>query len=294
MDTSALAEEATSILPQTRVANSAVRIGWWVALLAVVIALILIIISMTYFTKGNSSTGTGYLIAGSVIGILGGWGMWYTNEGLGGILVSRAKNGTAGKFLKKIGLGEYDFDGETVKDMNEPDCGCSVDGGREYEEFDEDINEMDYVESSDDEEENPFEDEEEEREGKRKEEREEKREEKKKKEKKDNIDQEEIKTTKKKSKKVSFKKGGDENILDMLKSIAKMLKADELEEKLAKEEEVKIALDYLKDNVRQLNEAYRKLNSDDKGAVDDLLQFLRTDSDELNGELEEFKNELTA
>jgi hypothetical protein len=264
----AYANIATGIIPQTRVASKVVGLVWWVCLFAVIIALILIIVSISYYVKGNSSAGLGFLITGGILGGAGGFGMWYTNQGLGGILVSRMKQ------LGIKGRGEYEFDGETVTDV--PKSNCSTTGGREYEEFDEDINELDYLEESDEDEENPFEEENEaeaEKEVEKKE-----------------IEKLQKPRNKKKSKKVSFKKtvGKEEDTtIDHLKSILELLGAENLFE--SKDVEIDDLLDKIQEQIQSLNAAYKKLDSDKKGEVDNLLNFLNETS---NKKLESFKSDL--
>lgn len=280
-----LTEIATSYIPQTRALNTGVRIAWWVCLLAIIIAIILIIISIYEFSQGNTGAGWGLMITGGILGGVGGFGMQYTNRGLGGILVSRAEDSPAARLFKKImGKGEEsNFEGDTVVDAGEysggaDGCGChSSSGGREFEEFDEDINELDYIESSDDEEENPFEDEE-------PTEKEEKK-------------QHPKPKHKKKGKKVHFK-GGDE-LSDSLAKIIDILaeeSADEMKEiqdilNASADADLGEVLDNLMNKMDVISAAYKKLDSDKKGEVDILLDLLPSQSDdEFREKIEEFKS----
>jgi hypothetical protein len=124
-------------IPEISTVNTAIKIGWWVSIIAIIIALILIIVSMIEFSKKNNSYGTGLLITGGILGCLGGVGYHYTSKNLTSIISSTI-----------FGKGE-----ETVKDVCDE---CCV-GGKDYEEFSDEINELDYVESSDENDENPFE-----------------------------------------------------------------------------------------------------------------------------------------
>ena len=139
-------------IPQLQAASKIKKLVWWVTVFAILIALVLIIMSIYSYAKGNKSAGTGLLITGGILGLIAAPINYYSGRSLDSILLEQSKGG---RFLKNIlGKGE-EFD-ETVVNVG-GDCGCTTRGG-DPEEFDEDVNELDYVESSDEDDENPYED----------------------------------------------------------------------------------------------------------------------------------------
>ena len=143
-------------IPQLQAAIRVQKIVWWVSLFAIIIAILLIIMSIYLYAKGNKSAGTGLLITGGIIGVIAGSANYYTGKSTDDIIMDRVRSGPAGKLLQSVsnvfGKGE-DFE-ETVVDS---DCGCATKGG-DSEEFEEDVNELDFVESSDEDDENPYDD----------------------------------------------------------------------------------------------------------------------------------------
>lgn len=138
-------------VPQLQAANKAVVITWWVSIFAIIIALLLIIISFVMFSKDNTSAGTGLLITGAILGSIAGFTFHYTNRSFDEIVYERAKQGPAGQVLKTI----FGKDEETVKD-----CGCKgADDDKDNLLAESELDELDYLESSDEELQNPFDDE---------------------------------------------------------------------------------------------------------------------------------------
>jgi len=273
MDRKSFLENATNFaanyIPQAKTASTAIRITWWVCVFALVIALILIIVSFYSYVKGSTSTGTGLLITGGVIGAISSFGIWYTNRGFGGIAVARFQNSPVGKLA--LGQGET-FDGETVQDVqDEGGCGCS--GGKDekstenegYEEFNEDINELDYIESSDEEAENP-----------------------------PDHEQNVMENKKSKKKHIAFESDkinhSLEKILSSLKnsnnSLIKFAKNIKEEKDLSKN------LDYVIDELGSLNTAYKNLDISEKEKVDKLLDKFESKDDEVKLKLEMIRDRI--
>ena len=219
------------------------QLPWLIAYAVIIlIAIILIIIGIVYLSNNNYGKGFGYFIPGLVLGGTGGYLMYQLREANNPINIAKnAANSVASIFGR--GEDEIDYDGCTVADVNEEDCGCTTRGAFEGgEQYDEDLNELDYLESSDEEGENPFEEVEEE---------EEEEEEVEKKLPSRKLQRSSKKTTKKVTKKShKIKRGGDEGtVLSELKSLLEVLKTDDnsdaIDLLLRKVEEVKTEeLDY--------------------------------------------------
>lgn len=136
-------------IPQVQVADKAVKITWWVSVLAIIIALILIIISIVLFSKGSNGAGFGLLITGIVIGGIAGYTYKYTNRSLDDIALENIQKGPAGQLLNKVfGKGDSEDDLETVVSMDiQKKGGCPCGGDDESESFNDEIDETKFLES---------------------------------------------------------------------------------------------------------------------------------------------------
>lgn len=117
------------VIPQA--IGKGLKIGYWLSVIGVVIALLLILISIIVWVKGES--GTGWFISGLVIGSIASYGVYKTNVSTFDYMYGRFQSGPAMKTFNAI------------KGMI----------GR-GEDLDNDINEEDYIESSDDDAINPI------------------------------------------------------------------------------------------------------------------------------------------
>lgn len=108
--------------------NEGVKIGWYLSLVGIVVALLLIIISLVMFVKKKSGWGVGLLITGAVAGGISKY--WYDklNKPAYNILLDNAFDG-----IKSITGRHEEFDGDTIINVSD-DCGCGMDS---------DINEID-------------------------------------------------------------------------------------------------------------------------------------------------------
>lgn len=228
--------------------GTGLRIAYWLSILAIVIALVLIIVSVYCLYKQYYKTGLGLFVTS----LLMSGGAFYTIHRVNmptGEYIKDAYNRRGAKLFGKIGQGE--FDGETVMDVKYDD-GCGCNGGKE-EDFDEDINELDYIESSDDEAENLPDS-----------------------------------TTSSRGKKVRF--GSCDEICDNLKSILTKLN---INHDLEDETETEKILDYIMKNIDNILESYRKLDLDGKKEIDELLDILDTESSDIKDKIKNLKDKLS-
>lgn len=265
-----------------------INTAYYLSIVAIIIAIILVIVAFSMFIKGSNGWGIGLLITGGIFGLVGGIVYSYTRNGLSGFLPG------------KLGRGEeYYFDEDPIQNVSggDPDeittssCGCTggdsvnVEGG----DIDNNINELDYLESSDEEDENPIDEN-------------------------DTYDQEDDqedddKKENEKKKKKPFiksnkshkknKKGGEDDIFDSLMKLSKML----LDEEDMKDIDFDNITEYSNEELTELvgkilnkadkmKEKMNTLNEQEKNEVEESLKNIFIEG-ELSGKIDELKSKLS-
>src|SRR5271168_2464278 len=118
--------------------DEGVKIGWYLSIVGIVVALILIIISLTMFTKKSNGWGITLMVLSAGVGGASIYSFRKFGKGTPALLANEFNKNLQTITAAVKGSAEDEFDGDVVLNMSNG-CGC-VEGG-DY------VDDLNYIES---------------------------------------------------------------------------------------------------------------------------------------------------